>query len=118
MAEISDQDVCDAKVHLGYIHFHSTIFCLTFSRHLSKQHPLYELFKWHCYGTVATISLSYSSLLATNSLSHRLYAIGHKGFLKLSKIGVDEAYYGQYELGQHLKVNFINYAIYKVFNKT
>ncbi|XP_047133086.1 polyunsaturated fatty acid 5-lipoxygenase isoform X1 [Hydra vulgaris] len=100
MVEMTDQDVCDAKVHLGFLHLHASIFCLSFSRHLSTQHPLYDLFKWHCYGTVPALSLNYPTLYLNNFLP---YAMGNKGFLKLSKIGFDEAYYGQYDLEQHLK---------------
>ncbi|XP_002167264.2 polyunsaturated fatty acid 5-lipoxygenase isoform X1 [Hydra vulgaris] len=103
MVEISDQDICDSKVHLGFIHFHSTIFCLTFRRHLSIQHPLYDFFQWHCVGTTSHISLSYHALVANNSMGHRLFAMGHNGFIKLSKQAYEEAYYGQYEFEPHLR---------------
>ena len=104
MVEMSDQDICDSKVHLGFIHFHSTIFCLAFRRHLSTQHPLYELFQWHCVGTTPHISLAYPALAINNSFGHRLYAMGHNGFIKLSRQAYDEAYYGQYDFEHQLKV--------------
>ncbi|XP_047133050.1 polyunsaturated fatty acid 5-lipoxygenase [Hydra vulgaris] len=100
MAEMTDQDVCDAKFHLGFLHLHASIFCLSFRRHLSTQHPLFDLFKWHCYGTIPSYSLSYPSLFSDKLVAS---AMGGKGFSKLSKIGFDEAYYGQYDLEHHLK---------------
>ena len=75
---------CQARLHLGGVHWVSTIYCLSFRRHLSTQHPLYDFFKYHCEGTVPHISLSWPALSLPGSAGHQLFSIGHEGFIRLS----------------------------------
>ena len=63
MAELADHDVCQASYHLSHVHFRFSVFCLIYHRHFSRQHPLYDVMKYHCEGTTphASLTLAYST---------------------------------------------------------
>ena len=65
-AEGSAVQNCQFKIHLGGIHFVVEIYCLSFRRHLSTQHPLYDFFKYHCEGTVPHIKVSFDAVTGIN----------------------------------------------------
>ena len=87
---------CQSYIHLGEIHFVSTVYCLSFRRHLSSQHPLYDFFKFHCEGTVVHISTTYKVLSQSNSSGEIYFAMGNEGFLKLSEKAYEERRYGKF----------------------
>jgi len=95
---------CQSYIHLGEVHFVNTIYCLSFRRHLSEKHPLYDLFKFHCEGTVAHISLSYRSLAAANSTGDNSFAIGKEGFIQLGSKAYAERKYGRFSFENMMKV--------------
>ena len=95
---------CQARLHLGGVHWVSTIYCLSFRRHLSTQHPLYDFFKYHCEGTVPHISLAYTTLTEPGSAGHLFYAMGHEGFIKLSTEEYNERSYDKLLFSKLIKV--------------
>eukprot|EP00111_Clytia_hemisphaerica_P024561 TCONS_00072416-protein len=92
-AELASDMYCQSKIHLGGVHFVSTIYCLSFRRHLSTKHPLYDFFKYHCEGTVPHITTVFGTLTTPNSLGSKLYGIGSEGLVKLAKQSYDERNY-------------------------
>ena len=95
---------CQARLHLGGVHWVSTIYCLSFRRHLSTQHPLYDFFKYHCEGTVPHISLSWPALSLPGSAGHQLFSIGHEGFIRLSTEEYNERNYDKLLFSKLIKV--------------
>ena len=95
---------CQAYVHLGEVHFVNTIYCLSFRRHLSEKHPIYDFFKFHCEGTVVHISTTYTVLAADNSSGDIFFAMGSKGFIKLASKAYAERRYGKYSYDNMIKV--------------
>lgn len=108
MVELSDMDICQAVYHLSDIHFSTTIFCLSFRRHFSTQHPLYDVMKFHCEGTTPHISLSYQALSEPESAGHLLFTMGHDGFLKLAQQAYDKHFYGKLDYHELLEVEIRN----------
>ncbi|XP_066919919.1 polyunsaturated fatty acid 5-lipoxygenase-like [Clytia hemisphaerica] len=84
-AEMASDLYCQAKIHLGEVHFVSTIYCLSFRRHLSTKHPLYDFFKHHCEGTVPHITTVFETLTTPNAAGSVIYGTGNQGFLDLSQ---------------------------------
>ena len=113
---------CQAKLHLGGVHWVSTIYCLSFRRHLSTQHPLYDFFKYHCEGTVPHITLAWSSLALPGSSGHLLFTLGHEGFIKLSTDEYNERNYEKLTYSKlievchfsslHLTLSFVNNILF------
>jgi len=103
MVELSDMDICQAVYHLSDIHFSTSIFCLTYRRHFSSKHVLYDLMKFHCEGTTPHISLSYQALSEPESAGHLLFTMGHDGFLKLAQKAYDEHFYGKLDYHELLE---------------
>jgi len=88
---------CQSYVHLGEVHFVNTIYCLSFRRHLSEKHPLYDFFKFHCEGTVIHIST---------------FAMGNKGFIKLASKAYAERKYGKFSYENLIEVLFSQMEIF------
>jgi len=95
---------CQSYVHLGEVHFVSTIYCFSFRRHLSEKHPLYDFFKFHCEGTVPHISLAYAILTGEKSPGDTYFVIGKEGFVKLSSKAYTERTYGKFSFESMMKV--------------
>ena len=95
---------CQARLHLGGVHWVSTIYCLSFRRHLSTQHPLYDFFKYHCEGTIPHISLAYTTLTEPGSDGHLFYAMGYEGFIKLSTEEYNERSYDKLVFSKLIEV--------------
>ena len=92
-AEMAADTYCQGKIHLGGVHFVDTLYCLSFRRHLSTQHPLYDFFKYHCEATIPHITLAWATLAVPNSEGNKFYGMGSKGFIKLSTSAYDERNY-------------------------
>jgi len=103
---------CQSYVHLGEVHFVNTIYCLSFRRHLSEKHPLYDFFKFHCEGTVIHISTSYTVLAAANSSGDIFFAMGNKGFIKLASKAYAERKYGKFSYENLIEVLFSQMEIF------
>ena len=84
---------CQAKLHLGAVHWVSTVYCLSFRRHLSKAHPLYDFFKYHCEGTIPHITTAWETLVLPGYHGDKFFAIGRNGFIKLSTDEYNERNY-------------------------
>ena len=52
--EQSDNQICQAKVHLGHIHFVYQVICAAYKRHFSTLHPLYDVLKYQLRGNNST----------------------------------------------------------------
>ena len=107
MAELADLDVCQATYHLSHVHFTFTVFCVIYRRHFSRQHPLYDVMKYHCEGTTPHISLLYPTLAAPTQAGHLLFTIGHTGFTKLAMNAYTNRNYGMLAYDNLLKVSFL-----------
>ena len=66
---------CQSKIHLGGIHFVVEVYCLSFRRHLSSQHPLYDFFKYHCEGTVPHIKVAFKSVTEVNNTGIMIFIV-------------------------------------------
>lgn len=84
MVESADGNICQAMHHLSHIHFSSTVYCTIFRRHFSRQHPIYDIMKYHCEGMTPHISLSFPVLSFPEQAGHMLLSVGHTGFVKLA----------------------------------
>lgn len=73
--------------HLLKVHLLAEPFCVVMHRHLSSQHPLNELLKYHCRGLLATNTLGSPSLVNEGGYMDILTAIGHKGTILLLERG-------------------------------
>ena len=91
--EVTFESNCQATWHLGGVHWVTTVYCLTFRRHLSTLHPLYDFFMYHCEGTIPQITSTYTVLTDTKETGNLFFSMGSAGFLKLSKIAFDERDY-------------------------
>ena len=60
--EQSDHQICQGKIHLGHIHFVYQVICAVYKRHFSTLHPLYDVLKYHCEGTIPQIMTAYPAL--------------------------------------------------------
>ena len=107
-AEMSSDLYCQAKLHLGGVHFVSTIYCLSFRRHLSTQHPLYDFFKYHCEGTVPHITTVFETLTTPNAAGSVIYGTGNELFIKLSKVAFDERNYEHSTFEHFIHVSFLS----------
>ena len=96
---------CQAKIHLGGVHWVTTVYCLTFRRHLSTKHPLYAFFQAHCEGTVPHISASYGVLTEDDGSGNTYFTMGSKGFIKLSKQEFDERNYETFTVENLINVS-------------
>ena len=107
--EMATDMYCQSKLHTGGVHFTSTIYCLAYQRHLSKRHPLFEFFKYHCEGTVAQISISLGTLGGTLG---KLYAIGRDQYLGLAVKAYNERNYEHASYEYFVKVSQQKYFIF------
>ena len=96
--EQSDHQICQGKVHLGHIHFVYQVICAVYKRHFSTLHPLYDIVKYHCEGTIPQIMTSYQSLSVQGSFGDLFYAGGYKAWINLSTKAYNERRYGQFDL--------------------
>lgn len=96
--------MCQAKHHMGGVHYGYTVFCLAYRRHFSRQHPLYDFFKFHCEGTTPHISLSHQVLMLPGQFSDGFTSWGSNGYLKLAEKTFNERIYGDYDYHVIIKV--------------
>lgn len=73
-------------------------------RHLSSQHPLNELLKYHCRGLLATNTLGSPSLVNEGGYMDILTAIGHKGTILLLERGYKTLGWKDTDFHQDIKV--------------
>ena len=108
-AEMASDIYCQAKIHLGEVHFVSTIYCLSFRRHLSTKHPLYDFFKYHCEGTVPHISIVFETLTTPNSAGSVIYGAGNQAFIDLSQKAFAERNYEHNTFEYFIEVRTLNF---------
>jgi len=101
----SAQDTwCQVYFNLGYVHFGSTIYCLTFRRHLSEKHPLYDMMKFHCEGTVPQTTLSIGTLTDTTSVASFIFGINTTEMFKFAGKGATAFKYEKFSYNGMIKV--------------
>ena len=107
--EQSDHQICQGKIHLGHIHFVYQVICAVYKRHFSTLHPLYDVLKYHCEGTIPQIMTAYPALSVPGSLGDLFYAGGYKAFVNLSTKAYNERKFGQFDLEYLLHVRRFYY---------
>lgn len=95
--EFTENIYCQAYHHLGSMHYVYTVFCLSYRRHFSKQHPLYDMFKFHCEGTIPHISLVYDLPGLEKSLNITLTAGSGSESHKMGEKAFQERHYEKYD---------------------
>lgn len=95
---------CHGKIHLGGVHFVTTVYCLTFRRHLSTKHPLYNFFKYHCEGTVPHITLTFGSVTDKKESIDKIFAVGADGPLYLAEKAIEQRNYETFTYDWFIKV--------------
>ncbi|XP_066931954.1 hydroperoxide isomerase ALOXE3-like [Clytia hemisphaerica] len=113
--EMMADGYCQAGMHFGRTHLTSTVWCLTFRRHISTQHPLYNFLKYHCEGTVPHISTSFTILTTEGTGAHNYYGMGHKGFLKIGTHEWNNRNYDKYDIDYYIKANGLDDPNIKYF---
>ena len=83
----------------------TTVYCLTFRRHLSAKHPLYDFFKYHCEGTVPHITLSFSRVTGKGESIDKIFSVGADGSRNLARKAIDERDYETFTYDWFIKVN-------------
>ena len=111
--EMAADNYCQAKLHLGGAHFVGSLYCITFRRHLSTKHPLYDFFKYHCEGTVPHITLAWDTLTVPYADGNKHYGMGSDGFIKLSSQAYDERNYEHSSFENFIDVS-VNFLINKI----
>ena len=86
------------------VHLLAEPFCVVMHRHLSSQHPLNELLKYHCRGLLATNTLGSPSLVNEGGYMDILTAIGHKGTILLLERGYKTLGWKDTDFHQDIKV--------------
>ena len=91
--------------HLLRTHFKMEPACVTLERHLSYYHPLHQILKFHCRGTLAVNINAVPSLLGPQRLFDQLTAIGRIGLTKIFNDGYLKMHWGDNDIYQDIKVN-------------
>ena len=97
---------CQGKIHLGGIHFVTTVYCLTFRRHLSGKHPLYNFFKYHCEGTVPHVTLTSGIVTDKGDSIDKIFSVGANGNRNLARKAFEERDYETFTYDWFIKVRF------------
>ena len=117
-ADAAHDTWCHTYLHLGYLHFGSTVYCLTFRRHLCEKHPLYDMMKFHCQGTIPQITITYNVLTEVGGVGDLLFAVGNKGMMDLAAKGAIDLEYQKYSYKGMFKVIQYNLSnTYQSFSK-
>ena len=98
---------CSAKIHVAGVHLTSFVYCLTFRRHLSKQHPLYDFFLYHCEGTVPHITTAFLRVLPQGSAFDFTSNLGTKGSEKIILNMYKERNYEKMTFDSFIKVSLL-----------
>ena len=69
--------------HLSKAHFLMERMCVIMQRTLSKFHPLYQIFLWHCRGLLVVNSLGLTALFGEENFSRKLFSVGYSGTIEL-----------------------------------
>ncbi|CAK8676793.1 unnamed protein product [Clavelina lepadiformis] len=62
--------------HLSRVHLMIEPICVAMERHLSKQHPLHQILRYHCRGVLEGNIQMRPQLLSSNSLANQIVAFG------------------------------------------
>ena len=108
--EVQLADVTHSQIieHLVKTHLLMEVICVTMKRTLSEFHPLYQIFMWHCRGTLTINSLGLPRLLNEYNFIHRLFAIGNIGAIELTNKGYKESSWADTQFEENLKVSRMN----------
>lgn len=87
MVNLVDKNICQGIWHLDHIHFSSGVYCAIYRSHFSKLHPIYQIMRHHCQGTAPHIAMTYGELSDPGLSAHKVFGIGHSGFMNLTRYG-------------------------------
>lgn len=85
----------------------TTVYCLTFRRHLSAKHPLYNFFQYHCEGTVPHITLSYVAVTDKGDNIDRIFSVGADGPRYLAQKAIEQRNYETFTYDWFIEVRCI-----------
>ena len=110
---------CEGGPHLAGVHLGGTVYCLSYRRHLSSLHPLYDFFKYHCEGTIPHVAVNYGLLTKTNGSVDSTYSIRGAGFVQLAVEDYEKRNYRRYTYENLINVRYcISFYFIRVDNRT
>ena len=93
--------------HLLKTHLLMEPICVLMRSTLSKFHPLYQIFKWHCRGLFVTNQLAVEVFLKPEMRLHTLFAIGHLGAIDLLLKAFPHMTWADTEFDKNIQVRFL-----------
>eukprot|EP00493_Phyllostaurus_siculus_P018804 UN19101 len=69
--------ISQIKDHLLKVHYQITPICVSLKRHLSALHPLQEILKFHCRGTIPASAFAITLINNKNGYFHLAHSIGN-----------------------------------------
>ena len=107
--QLADILVSSIYNHLLRVHLRMEPVCLAFKRHLSSFHPLYDVLKYHCRGTLEVNNNGLVSLLAMGKALHQLASVGHIGSTKIVNDGYLKMRWGDNDLLTDIAVSLCQF---------
>ena len=102
--EVTDYGYNQIVEHLLKAHLLMDPFCVVLPRHLSEDHPLHQILKFHCLGIMVTNTIGSPTLLLPGQFIHQLLAFGHRGSSQLVNLGYVEAGWHDTDFKNNIKV--------------
>ena len=105
--QIADFAYEELVEHLAKTHLLMEPMCVIMQRTLSKFHPLYQIFLWHCRGLFVVDSLGLTALFGENEFLRKLFSIGYSGGLELINRAYNEISWDTTDFATNLRVKFL-----------
>ena len=105
--QIADLTYEELVEHLAKTHLLMEPMCVIMQRTLSKFHPLYQIFLWHCRGLFVVDSLGLTALFGENEFLRKLFSIGYSGGLELINRAYNEISWDTTDFATNLRVKFL-----------
>ena len=102
--QVTDYGYNQLVEHLLKVHLLMEPFCVVLKRHLSHEHPLHQMLKFHCRGILVANSLGAPNLLLPFKFTHQILAFGDKGSNQLVVTGYEEASWDDTDFEGNIKV--------------
>ena len=84
-------------------------FCVALQRHLSSQHPLNVILKYHCRGVMVTNTIGSPTLITPGQYMDKLTPMGYKGTLLLLQRGYKTLSWQDSDFHLNIKVRYHYY---------
>lgn len=101
--QVTDYGYNQLVEHLLKVHLLMEPFCVVLQRHLSHDHPLHQILKFHCRGILVANSLGAPNLLLPFKFTHQILAFGDKGSRQLIVTGYEEASWDDTDFKRNIK---------------